>query len=88
MRLESVARSESGVVRNRRMEVFVLNARMQHLSELLNTVMMYEPGERKRELCCWKRQTLARERVDTPLEQGPRVAIVVKSARASASLGA
>ena len=52
--------------------MFDLNARVQHLSELLNTVMMYEPGERKRELCCWKRQTLARERVDTPLEQGPR----------------
>jgi hypothetical protein len=53
------------------LEVFVLNARVQHLSELLNTVTMYEPDDLKREFGLlediW--QTLARERVDTPLEQ-------------------
>jgi hypothetical protein len=32
-----------------RMEVFDLNARVHHLSELLNTVMMYEPDDLKRE---------------------------------------
>ena len=31
------------------MEVFDLKARVQHLSELLNTVMMYEPDDLKRE---------------------------------------
>jgi murein DD-endopeptidase MepM/ murein hydrolase activator NlpD len=54
-----------------RMDVFDLNARVQHLGELLNTVIMYEPDDLKREFGLLEdiRQTLAREGVDTPLEQ-------------------
>lgn len=56
------------------MEVFVLKAHVQHLSELKNTGMMYEPDDLKREFGLLEdiRQTFARERVDTPLEQGLR----------------
>src|SRR5690349_13158920 len=54
-----------------RMDVFDLNARVQHLGELLNSVIMYEPDDLKREFGLLEdiRQTLAHERVDTPLEQ-------------------
>jgi hypothetical protein len=51
--------------------VFDLNARVQHLSELLRSVMMYEFAGLKRESVLLNdiRQSLAHEGVHTPLEQ-------------------